>query len=447
MSYITAIDFLLIFPYLALLFYLAKRFSKSYAEPELRKHFFIAFWLRMLGSVAYSLVIQFYYGYGDTLGFFKGSDFITTGILENINNVKYLFAPLKEITEWYNNSPAMDDQFAPYFAQPSGNLVMKISSVLGFFAFNRFLIISLFFAFFSFMGQWLLFTVFVDVNKKKNIKLLAIAILYTPSIWFWGSGLMKDSLCLGGLGILVYYMYNVFKKKGNFTFLKLVFTVAIIYMIVTIKFYIIGVTLVALLLTGFLILLNGLKNIVLKIFFLSFLIGASIFTFINLDFSVLINEAIEESVAQIHNFQNMYEAISAEDQNSKGAFTFGEIDPSIAGIVSKAPSAVFSCLYRPFVWESKKIMILFTSLESLALLLFSLYLLFKTKVFFFFKAIFSNEFIFFSFVLSILFALVIGFTTFNFGTMIRYKIIFLPFFYFILVYIYSNYVQKEKNCT
>jgi hypothetical protein len=148
---------------------------------------------------------------------------------------------------------------------------------------------------------------------------------------------------------------------------------------------------------------------------------------------------VEDTVAQIENFKNSYEAVIDEDERSKGSFSIGEIDPSLTGLIKRAPFVILSCLYRPFVWESRKVIILFTSLESTFLLFCSLYLLAKTKIVGFFRYILSNEFLFFSFVLSMMFALLIGYTTFNFGTMIRYKIIFLPFFYFVHVKIYSEY--------
>jgi hypothetical protein len=42
-----------------------------------------------------------------------------------------------------------------------------------------------------------------------------------------------------------------------------------------------------------------------------------------------------------------------------------------------------------------------------------------------------------------LFALIIGFTTFNFGTLIRYKIMLLPFYYFMLVAIFNATQLKQ----
>jgi hypothetical protein len=69
----------------------------------------------------------------------------------------------------------------------------------------------------------------------------------------------------------------------------------------------------------------------------------------------------------------------------------------------------------------------------------------KLKFYRFFIEIFNNPFVLASFVMSIFFALIIGFTTYNFGTMARYKIILLPFYFFTLVSLYTISQEKKKN--
>ena len=86
-----------------------------------------------------------------------------------------------------------------------------------------------------------------------------------------------------------------------------------------------------------------------------------------------------------------------------------------------------------------------SALESLLLLLSTLYVMFKLKFLGFFREIFKNPFILISFVIAIFFALIIGFTTYNFGTIARYRIILMPFYFFALVSLYTVYADKKKN--
>lgn len=442
MAYILLPDYLLLIPYLAIFYVLAKLMCKNHPEAELRTSLMNAFWLRMIGSILYSMVIQYYYGYGDSFTYFRGSNFFTNRFSENLSDIKYLFSPIKEIADWYLSKPEGDEYFGGWFNNPSGNMVMKISALLSYLSFNRFIIISLFFGFFSFLGQWKLFLVFDDINKGKNRKLLAIATLYTPSIWFWGSGLLKDSICLGAMGFMIHILYSLLVKK-KFSTSNMLYFLLLFYVVAVIKSYITYILIMSLTATFIFIFLRGVKSFLAKLALLSFALLAGIIMLSQIDFTAQINDAVQDAALQINTFQQSYQSSSEQESDSKGGFSMKEVDPSLSSILIRTPWVVFSCLYRPFIWESRKVMIFFTSIESMILLYCTLYLIIKNKFTGFFKIIFNDEYLFFCFILSLFFATIIGFTTFNFGTMIRYKIIFLPFFYFMLVRI--NTIYRQKN--
>ncbi len=439
MQHITIIDYLLLPVYLYFFYILVKRKSLKFDDVELRKIFLIAFALRMFGSFAYSMMVQYYYGYGDSFTYYVGSNFLSDQLLQDAGNIKYFFQSADEVKKWYDFEVG-DTNYAGYFGVTSNLFVMKISAIVSFLAFNKFLIISLVFGFFSFAGQWKMFRVFNDINKGQNQKLMAWAVLYTPSIWFWGSGLMKESICLGGLGFIVHILYKTFIKK-KFSLKDLVILIILVYLVGSIKSYIIIILVVSLSTIVFFNLISTFKNIVIKGFIvLVFIFTSSVIAYVS-NFGEQLQTLAEESKAQVDTYQKNYEA--TEDEG-KGTLAVKEIDASVGGMILHSPAAIFTCLYRPFIWESRgKLIILFTSLESMLLLFSTLYLVYKMKFFGFFKAVFSNQYILFSFVLSLLFALIIGFTTYNFGTMVRYKIMLLPFYYFMLVQIYTIYKDKS----
>jgi len=298
--------------------------------------------------------------------------------------------------------------------------------------------------FFSFAGQWKLFQVFNDYNKGKNQNILAIAVLYSPSIWFWGSGLMKDSICIGAMGFVINILYkNIVKKQ--FSFREWILLPFLIYLIFILKSYIIIILFISIMIVVFVRYVWQLKNLILRIVVIFLFLSMSALFLAFSDFSAEINGLVEESYSQVQTFQHSYNTLQGEDENSKAGFELGTLDASLSGLVVKSPQVIFSCLFRPFLWESKKIIILFTALESTILLLSTIFLLFKTRFVGFFRIIFSNPLILFSFVLSILFALIIGFTTFNFGTMTRYKIILLPFYYFMLASVYTKTLGAKEQ--
>lgn len=444
MSYIEIFDYLLMIPYI-IGFYILARILFRKEDKSLRGFYFTAFWLRILGCILYSMVMQYYYGYGDSFTFFKGSNFFTDRIREDISNIRYLYAPIEDIAAFYNNYSDSDPLFAGYFGHPSGNMVMKISAVLSFFSFHRFLIVSLFFAFFSFYGQWKLFTVFDHYTARPFRKVAGLLILVSPSIWFWGSGLMKDSLCLGSLGLITYLLFRIYKyRKVKISYLLALFLLG--YVVFTVKSYILVIFIIAIVLTWIFMQIRNIQNFAMRMITSVALFFTGLIAFLLLDLSAQIDNAVTKAVSQIVIYQNDYLAVTENVESSKGGFSISEIEPTLGGILSHAPQAIFNCLFRPLIWESRSVMIFFTSLESTALLCFVIYLLLRFPVGFF-KEIFTNYFFFFCFVLSMFFALLIGFTTFNFGTMIRYKIIFLPFFYFLIINLYARYRGVENVVT
>ena len=443
MQYITIFDYLLLPVYFYIFYIIVKRVSVKYPDAEIRKYFFVSFYLHMLGAVAYAMMVQYYYGYGDSFIFFYGSKFLSTQVAQDAGNIKYFFKSAAEVKTWYDFEVG-DLNYSGYLGISSNLFIMKISAILSLVTFNKYLITTLFFGLFSFAGLWRLFLAFKDINKNKEIKLLAWAILFVPSVWFWGSGLIKDSVCIGGIGFITYFLHKLFIKK-EFSIKSVIGLVVLVYIIGIIKSYIIIVLVTGLSLFVFYKFITPFKNIVIRAFIIIvFLCAVLVIAFIT-NFSDQLELLAEDSMVQVDSYKRNYDAANNEDERSRASLEIKDIDLSLAGMIAHSPVAVFTCLFRPFIWESKKIFILFGAFESLLLLLSTLYVMIKLKFLGFFREMFNNPFILVSFIIAIFFALIIGFTTFNFGTMARYKIILLPFYFFTLVSLYTTYTDKEKK--
>lgn len=438
------LDLLLLPVYIGLFYLLIKKQAETIADESMRRIFFTAFGLRMLGSVLYSLVVVFYYGYGDSYTYYYGSDFLLKQVLNNPSNAIHYFSPAPDFQRWYMMTDGSNLGLSGHTGNAAAIIVMKLTSIAALLSFNRFLLMGLFFGLFSFAGQWKLFQVFDHSNQGRHRSLMALAVLYSPSIWFWGSGILKDSLCIGCTGFIVYTVYKAFAEK-KFRKRYWLLLPLFVYLLTAVKSYITAVLLASLAVTLFFSYAFIIKNILLRIAFILSFAFVMLGMGLAFNISTIVNDLVEDSYMQIQSFQHNYQAVNAEDESSQAAVDFGEIDGSLGSLVMKGPWAIFTCLYRPFLWESRKIVILFTSLESFLLLLSTLYLLFMLRIIGFFRACFRNRMILYSLIASLLFALIIGFTTFNFGTMIRYKIILLPFYYFMLVAIYTYLTEQQKR--
>ncbi len=448
MQILTTYDFVLLPVYLFIFYLVVRKKSKKYEEAGLRKFFITTFILRMAGSVGYCLLLQYYYGYGDSFGFYLGGNVISDMIQHDISSVKYLFAPAKEIVA-AAKAMGFGDDIPVSMPNDSNAFIMKLSAVLSFFTFNKYMLISVCFGFFSFIGIWKLFYVFYQLNEKKNVKLLVFFVLYFPSLWFWGSGLLKEPVCVGVLGIIIYLFYKNFIEK-KFSFRDMTALLFLLIILTIIKNYITVILLVSFFVA---VVYNAIKKIKLVIFRIMIIAIVSIiiiFSLITFDVQPYIKAFVDDTVSQIQLFQKGYQSVQEmDDVGSKATFGISNIDPTLESILINSPGVIGTCLFRPFVWESQKVIIFFASLEALLTLFMTVYVIGKTKVLWFFKYIFTDAVLLFCLIFSILFALVIGYTTFNFGTMIRYKIIFLPFYFFMLIEIYGRYqaVHRKQNTT
>lgn len=118
------------------------------------------------------------------------------------------------------------------------------------------------------------------------------------------------------------------------------------------------------------------------------------------------------------------------------AYDLGDFDPSIGGMLSKFPLAVNVTLFRPYIWESRKVIIFFNALESLIILLLTIRVIFVVGIRKVLQSISTNYTIQFCFIFAIMFAFAVGISSYNFGALSRYKIPCIPFYILTLVLIF-----------
>ncbi|MEI9957967.1 MAG: hypothetical protein WDM90_17070 [Ferruginibacter sp.] len=145
--------------------------------------------------------------------------------------------------------------------------------------------------------------------------------------------------------------------------------------------------------------------------------------------------------SSIKNYQLNY-ASQADIAGSN--FDLGvEFDGSVTSLVKMAPAAVVATLYRPFLWECRKPSTLLSSFESLALILLTLSIIRKSGLKSFFRA-WKDPAIMYCLCFSLFFAIFVGATTPNFGTLCRYKIPCMPF-YVIAMFLIRDLLDKVKE--
>ncbi len=346
-------------------------------------------------------------------------------ILKNSSNFKYLFKSGKD----FDLSLVANNYNKGYFKDEGNFMVIRLDTIFSFISFGSYPVINLFFASLAFSGLWKLYLFFYEQYPKLH-KQFAISILYFPSLAFWSSGLLKDSICIAAIGWLTFALYDLLVKRKSLVKNTVIVFVAA-YFLAVLKVYILLAYLPFFVLF---IILKNIQSIKFKFFrylFAPFFILAVVYSFSSILSSYndeLGAYAVEDLTSSISHLNEVIEDRSGREDAASN-FSLGEkFDGTFNGLIKIAPVAVATTFFRPFIWEAHKISQLMAALESLILMFFTGYVLLRGGIFNFFKYIISDPLIMYCFLFAVVFGLFIGASTLNFGTLVRYKIPCLPFY-------------------
>jgi hypothetical protein len=426
---LTAYDFLLFPFYLLLVIFIAKKIKNRYGS-QLQTYFKLGLTFKIILVVVFTLLSN-YVMRGDSvdLYFREGKNFANI-ISHDPSNIKLLFT---------QGSDEIDELATPeekgYLAKESNYMVVKVSAFVCFFTFSKFLLVNLFVGFLAFLGSWRLFLFFREIMPCKD-KWLAVACFGIPTVVFWSAGINKDSLCMASIGFMTKAIFDIAKNRR--ILLNTLISIIAIYMVFQIKLYIILSYMPFFL---FFILMYAInrarsrsKRLLLKLSVPIVFLITIVYIYINSNdlFKKFSAEALLESVSKV---QSVFIAQGNAFEGSY--FSLGkEFDGTISGLIKLAPKAMEATFFRPYIWESRNIIMLFSSLENLIILVFAIItLLGFRKMYRFLKSILSNPLVIYCLGFAILFAVFVGVTSLNFGTLVRYKIPCIPFFVIALIYI------------
>jgi hypothetical protein len=123
-------------------------------------------------------------------------------------------------------------------------------------------------------------------------------------------------------------------------------------------------------------------------------------------------------------------------------YDLGTFEPSALGALKMFVPAVNVTLFRPYPWEIKNVFMLLSSLESFSFLVITFLFIYRVGLKRIVMIVNENPFLLFCLIFSLVFAFSVGVSTYNFGSLVRYKIPLLPFYTFLLFAIYHNGYKK-----
>jgi hypothetical protein len=320
--------------------------------------------------------------------------------------------------------------------------VVAISGVFGLLSFNTFLGTSLLFAVLSFTGIWAMFRTFAS-QYPSLVKRLALPLLFIPSTFIWGSGIFKDTVCMFGMGWMIYGVFSLLIRRTIRPF-GIIMTIIGFYLVGIIKIYILVSFIPAM---GLWILFTYSQKIqwgVVRFLMKMGLLAGSLALIITFSsqFSAELGQYSLENLANTATVTRDYIYKSSGDEGS--SYNIGEFDPSPAGMAKLFLPAVNVALFRPYLWEARKPIVFLNAVEAFLFLFFTLKLLIKLGPGRVWKAIGADPNIQFCLIFTIIFAFAVGLSSGNFGSLSRYRIPCLPLYGLALVLIYYRYNDPEK---
>src|SRR4029077_10505926 len=123
-----------------------------------------------------------------------------------------------------------------YMQGPTNYFVPRVGFLPALVFFQSYLCICFCLATFALGGAIRLFKTFYYFYPSK-MRELALACIFLPSVGFWSSGFLKDTICFGSIGFIVYGVMNIFIKKRTIA-ASLFWIILCSYLVFNIKTYI-----------------------------------------------------------------------------------------------------------------------------------------------------------------------------------------------------------------
>lgn len=392
--------------------------------------------LRIGGAIFFAAIYIFYYGGGDTLAYYNTAVPFVNMFFEDFQTGIRVYFEDYSIENYTSFNKNTGYPLGYIYSDSQTFTVSRILVPLLFLSFKSYLLCTVLLAGLTFVGSWKLYTLFKEIIDDHRIA--SLSALFIPSVLFWGSGISKDTITFTSAAYFVYGFYQLAIKR-RFGFLRLFFSIISLYLIIAIKPYIFLVLLPGILLWLLSSPVSRIKNNFLRRFTLPFIgiMSGAAFIYLFNQFSEFFgayaaDQILEKALVTQEDLKR--------DYYGGNTFDIGNVDPTFIGVLSKVPIATFYGLYGPTIFQVRNIVMLFSAAENTVLAFLTLRLFFKVSIQKIIKQIADHPIFLFCLIFSLAFAFSIGFTTPNFGALVRFKIPLMPFFVFFLLGMY-----KAKN--
>ena len=396
----------------------------------------IFFLLKLASTVLMSLLTIYYWKEGDAIFYYSEGQNLIQLFKKDISNIKYLFIPL----EYYQAGLNIDNDLVKTYngsGMESSFLVSKFCALFYFPAFGKYLLVNFFFCLLSTIAQIKLYIIILKRYPYLK-KIIALCLLFMPTLLLYSTSIFKETLCLSFIGFAFYNFNQIINKKNSL--LNTFFLLLNVFLVFIVKSYVLYSFLISIFMLLFFQFTGAMyrHSLITRALLLVFLTGLFTLVIYNLDF-------FDTYVLSFVDTSNFYQQYYNNDFGETSSFEIGEIETTLGGLLKKMPVGFYTTYFRPHIWEVRKPIVLFSALESFFILSLTIWTLIK-KGKYLLQLLRRDLFARLSLYYTIVLGTIIGLTTFNFGTLIRYKVPVVPFAWlFIFILFYYTPKKTDKN--
>ncbi len=375
-----------------------------------RRWFMLALLMKMAGGLALGLLYRHYYAGGDTMAYYQ----------EAGNMLRWL-SEGGSIFNLYFDGPT-SGQFL-FAGQPRAFFFSKLILPLYYVTGGNYWVMGLYLSVFSFISS----AVLVNTICRQYPHLAPaafVAFLFVPSVVFWTSGLLKESLAYGVICLLWALALRPWTKAALWKW-------AVLYCVGAWLLWHLKYMYAAVLLPATWIILAGhlWKSVPQKKYWwtaglltLCALLMAFL-AFTNLEARYNLNpQRLPEALWE--NYHAMRNASAAH-----GAANYADLQPTYFSLIYHAPEALYTALFRPMIWEAREWLPRLAGIENVLILSLTVLALYHSRG----RLPWHSLLWWAVIVYIVLLAIGLGYASPNFGALSRYKIGYWPFFCFLVL--------------
>ena len=390
------------------------------ALQSIKKHLLPALGLKLLAGILLGLLYHHYYREGDTLTFKNASLILSDYAKQNFGG----YSKLILFNEFESEAFRATIPFSRFPNFSNSFFFIKILSLLNLLTNGQYYLNALYLSLFSFWGTATLVAVLAKHFSKYKMAAV-LAFLYFPSVVFWSSGVLKDAILFGTMCWVIAMAVRLAEERrlSITSWLLLPF---MLYVFVRIKFFL------ALIATPLFLLYILVKVVAAKKSLLKYTWQQHLALLMGFGMAGLGGLLLVLDYGNGFFFRNLVDTYEGMLVMSEGKpyISFHSLDPNMGSFLLNSPKAFFSAAFRPFIWEAVNIFYLLMALENLFIFMLAILAvisLFKYGI----KELSLLQLAFILMIVS--FGVIIGLSTPNFGTLSRYRIVFLPFLVYLLL--------------